>query len=112
MDWKKIGKALLFPHIAIMILLVPIATVFLVCSMVFLGTESPVSIVSYVLAAYTLMVWCFKIPKIIRFFGSFTNENPYALRLRNDARLRVNISLYGSLFWNAPDVLQGCLQGC
>lgn len=107
MDWKKIGKALLLPHIAIMILLVPIATVFLVCSMVFLGTESPVSIVSYVLAAYTLMVWCFKIPKIIRFFGSFTNENPYALRLRNDARLRVNISLYGSLFWN---VAYGLLQ--
>ncbi|MBO5109399.1 MAG: hypothetical protein J6D21_01660 [Clostridia bacterium] len=107
MDWKKIGKALLFPHIAIMILLVPIATAFLVCSMVFLGTESPVSIVSYVLSAYTLTVWCFKIPKIIRFFGNFTNENPYALRLRSDARLRVNISLYGSLFWN---VAYGLLQ--
>ena len=35
MDWKKLGKALLFPHIAIMIILVPIATVFLVYSMVF-----------------------------------------------------------------------------
>ena len=37
MDWKKLGKALLFPHIAIMILLVPIATVLLVGSMVFIG---------------------------------------------------------------------------
>ena len=35
MDWKKHGKALLFPHIAIMIILIPIAAVFLVYSMVF-----------------------------------------------------------------------------
>lgn len=30
MDWKKLGKAILFPHIAIMIILLPIATVFLI----------------------------------------------------------------------------------
>ena len=61
MDWKKLGKALLFPHIAIMILLVPIATALLVGSMVLLGTESPIAYVSYVLAAYTLTIWCMKI---------------------------------------------------
>ena len=33
MDLKKIGKALLFPHIAIMIILIPIVTVLLVGSM-------------------------------------------------------------------------------
>ena len=56
MAWRRIGEALLFPHIAIMILLVPIATVLLVGSMVFIGTESPIAIVSYVIAAYTLTV--------------------------------------------------------
>ena len=59
--YKKIGKALLFPHIAIMIILVPISIVFLVYSMVFLGTESITAIISYVLAFYTLAVWCAKI---------------------------------------------------
>ena len=59
MNWKKLGKALLLPHIAIMIILVPVAAVLLVGSMVFIGTESPVAIVSYVIAAYTLTVWCF-----------------------------------------------------
>lgn len=39
MDLKKTGKAFLFPHMAIMLLLLPIATVFLTVSMVFLGTE-------------------------------------------------------------------------
>ena len=100
MDLKKIAKALLFPHIAIMITLVPISTVFLVYSMVFMGTESVISVISYVLAAYTLTVWCVKIPHIIKFFKSFKNENRYAKRWIEDARLRVNVSLFGSLAWN------------
>lgn len=101
MDWKKIGKAMLFPHIAIMVILIPISAVSLICSMVFLGTESPVAIVSYVVAAYTLTVWCFKIPNIVRFFNNFKNENKYAIMLQSDARLRVNLSLYGSLAGNS-----------
>ena len=100
MDWKKLGKALLFPHTAIMIILVPIATVLLVGSMVFIGTESPMAILSYVLAAYTLTVWCFKIPYLIKFFKNFKNENQYARKWQDDAHLRINVSLYGSLAWN------------
>ncbi len=105
MNWKKLGKALLFPHIAVMIILIPIATVFLVASMLFLGTESPIAIVSYVLAAYTLTVWCFKIPDVIGFFKTFKNENKYAVRWQDDARLRVKVSLYGSLLWNVAYAL-------
>ena len=101
MDWKKFGKALLFPHIAIMIILVPMATVLLVGSMVFVGTASVIAIISYVLAAYTLTVWCFKIPYLIKFFKTFKDENKYARRWQDDTRLRVNVSLYGSLAWNA-----------
>ena len=107
MNWKKLGKALLFPHIAIMILLVPVATVLLVGSMVFVGTESVIAYISYVLAAYTLTVWCFKLPYLINFFKTFKNENKYARRWQDDTRLRVNMSLYGSLAWNA---LYGILQ--
>ena len=105
MDWKKIGKALLFPHIAIMIILVPIATVFLVYSMVFLGTESVIAIISYVLSAYTLTVWCFKIPYLIKFFKTFKNENKYARIWQDDTRLRVNVSLYGTLIYNTAYAL-------
>ena len=100
MDWKKLGKALLFPHIAIMIVLVPISTVLLVASMVFIGTESPIAYISYVLSAYTLTVWCVKIPYLIKFFKVFKDENKYARKWQDDTRLRVNVSLYGSFFWN------------
>jgi hypothetical protein len=100
MDWKKLGRALLFPHIAFMILLVPVATVLLVCSMVLVGTETVIAYISYVLAAYTLTVWCCKIPYLIRFFKTVKNENRYARMWLEDTRLRVNISLFGSLAWN------------
>ena len=105
MNWKKLGKALLFPHIAVMIILVPIAAVFLVYSMVFLGTESVAAVISYVLSAYTLTVWCFKIPYLIKFFKAFKDENKYARIWQDDTRLRVNVSLYGTLIYNTAYAL-------
>lgn len=107
MDWKKVGKHILFPHIAIMIILIPIAIVFLVYAMIFMGTESIAAYISYVLAFYTLTVWCVRIPKLIRFFKAFKEGNKYARRWQDDARLRVSASLYGSLVLNtAYAVLQ------
>ena len=105
MTWKQLGKSLLFPHIAIMIILIPISTVLLVYSMVFLGTESPAAIISYVLSAYTLTIWCFKIPYLIHLFKSFKDENKYARIWLDDTRLRVNVSLYGTLIWNTAYAL-------
>lgn len=105
MDVKKIGKALLFPPFAILIVLLPIATVLLVYSMVFIGTESAAAIASYVLSAYTLTVWCFRIPYLVRVFKRFKSENKYVRRYRSDARLRVNFSLYRSLLLNVAYAL-------
>ena len=100
MNWKKIGRALLFPHIIIMIILIPVSVVFLIYSMIALGTESIVAIISYVLAAYTLTVWCVKIPLFIRFFREFKNSNKYVVLWSSDTRLRTNITLVGTLVWN------------
>lgn len=100
MDWKKLGKALLFPHVAVMIVLLPVAAVLLAVSMALIGTESVIAYISYVLAAYTLTVWCCKIPYLIRFFKTVKNENRYARMWLEDTRLRVNISLFGSHAWN------------
>ena len=105
MNWKNVGKALLFPPMALMIILIPIATVFLVCSMVFLGTESVVAVLSYVLSAYTLTVWCFRIPHLIRNYQVFKAENRYVKLWQSNAGLRVNISLYGTLIFNTAYAL-------
>lgn len=100
MDWKKNGKTLLFPHIAILIILIPICVVLLIYSMVFLGTKSVAAIISYVLSFYTLTVWVLKVPSLIRFFKTLKNENHYFKLWKNDTRLRIRISLYISLVWN------------
>ena len=100
MDWRKLIKSILYPHTAVMVVLLPIATMFLVFSMVYIGTESIPAYVSYVLAAYTLTIWCFRIPYLIRFFKTIKNENKYVKLWLGDLRLRSNIMLYGSSVWN------------
>lgn len=105
MNWKKVGKALLFPKMAVMIILTPLSIAFLVYSMVALGTETAISIVSYVASAYVLTIWCFRIPYLIRFFKAFKNENPYIKKWQNDTRLRINVSLYGGFIWNTAYAL-------
>ena len=101
MDWKRFGKALLLPHIAVMLIFTPVSVILLVGSMVFLGTDSVMSYVSYVISAYMLTVWCFRIPSLIKAIKAFKQGNKYAIKWWNDPRLRVNVSLYGSLGWNA-----------
>ncbi len=100
MSWKKIGNALLFPHLAVMILLVPVSTVWVVYALVCLESASPLAIASYVVSAYTLTVWCVRIPDLIRLAKRIKEDNRHVRRLTEDARLRVNLSLHGSLAWN------------
>ncbi len=100
MKLKKIAKALLFPHIAIMIALIPIAAVLLLLTALYLENDSPQAILSYAISAYTLTVWCIKMPRVIAFFKAFKNENRYVRRYFDDPRLRVHISLYGSFYIN------------
>lgn len=100
MNWKRLGKALLFPHIIVVLILIPVATVLLIYGMAFAGTESVVAIISYVVSAYTLTIWCFKIPHLIKYFKRFKSENKYLLRWNSDTQLRVNVSLYRSLILN------------
>ena len=55
-NWEKMGLSLLYPHIAVIICLLPISVAFLVFSLMYLGTESILAILSYLLAFYVLLV--------------------------------------------------------
>lgn len=100
MNWKKFGLSLLYPHLAVIICLLPISIAFLVFSLVYLNPESIIAIISYLIAFYVLLVICFRIPRIIKFFKTFKHENKYAKKWFSDVHLRMNVSLYGSLVWN------------
>ena len=99
-NWKKIGVNLLYPHLAIIICLLPIAITLLILSLIYLSPESILAILSYLLSFYVLLVICFRIPRIINFFKEFKNNNKYIQLWLSDVHLRMNVSLYGSLIWN------------
>ena len=99
-NWKMVGFNLLYPHISVIICLLPISITFLVLALIYLGTESAVAIMSYLLAFYVLMVICFRAPKMINFFKTLKKENKYISKWFSDVHLRVTVSLYGSLIWN------------
>lgn len=100
MTWKKIGKSLLFPHMAVLLLLLPTATALLVYALLFWGETEPLRIASYVLAFYTLTIWCARIPAIYHFCRTFKQENKYINIWLEDYRLRTNVTLVGNVLWN------------
>ena len=85
---------------AILIILLPLSAAFLITSMVFIGVETIAAYIAYALAAYTLTIWCFRIPDLIKIIKNFKNNNKYAVRYQEDTHLRVKLSLYGTLLWN------------
>ena len=100
MSWKKFGLSLLYPHLAVIICLLPISVTVLVLALVYLSTESIWAIMAYLLAFYVLLVICLRVPRMIKFFQTFKQENKYVQKWFSDVHLRMNVALYGTLIWN------------
>lgn len=97
---KTICRKLLFPHMAILILLVPMAAALLIYAFAFENAHPGVVYVSYALSAYALTIVCIRTPAIIAWAKRFKRDNRYLSRYFSDPHLRVKISLYGSLALN------------
>lgn len=100
MNWKKIGRALLFPPIAVVFLLLPLSIGGMLWAMLSLGDNHPLTIAGYALAFYTLCIWCIRIPAMVRYCKAWKSENRLAKRWLSDVRLRVTVTLTGNLLWN------------
>lgn len=100
MDFKKFGKCFLYPHWAIILILLPLSAVFLTFSLINFDSSSIVAIISYLLAFYTLLVVCFRIPQMVAFFKRMKNENKYAKKWFSDVNFRMKVGLYATFFWN------------
>ena len=105
MNPKKIGKALLYPPLFLRILLVPLSVALLVFALISLTSDAPLAIATYVLSAYTLTVWCVRLPDILRALGRFKEENRLVRRLLADGALRARLSLGIALFFNTAYAL-------
>ncbi len=101
MDWKKIGKRMLFPPIWLMALLTAVSAALLVTVFVKGWEQSPVAYAVYVLAFYTLTVvsiFCaLVLPKQYRQIKEKIYRNPLGRRYLTDRAFRTNISLHLSL---------------
>ena len=97
---KKIIKKIIYPHLVILLSIVPLSFSLLIYSLIYLGTNSVISYISYLLSFYSLIVFCFRIPNMINYFKKVKDENKYLQRLFNDVHFRINLSLYGTLIIN------------
>lgn len=97
---KKIGRALLFPHPAVIITLFPLA----VASMLFVffeyGSDNILAYITYALSAYELTVVCVRIPQIVKWVNKIRESNKYISKYQSDAAWRTKISLYGTTVYN------------
>lgn len=98
--FKRILLKLLFPHIAVVITLVPLATALLIYAFASPDAKEIVQYISYVLSFYALVILSARAPEIYRFCVELKHGNKYIVRYNSDARLRVTLSLAGSLFIN------------
>ena len=97
MDWKKLGKKLLFPPVWLMVILVIISAVALTLIFVKGLEESIPAYIVYVLAFYTLTVvtvFCAMVlPKQYSTIKQKIYDNPLGNRYMTDRVFRTNISL-------------------
>ena len=97
MDWKKIGKKLLFPPVWVMVLLVIISAVALLLVFIKGMEQSIPAYAVYVLAFYTLSivtVFCVMVlPKQYSTVKRKIYDNPLGNRFMTDRVFRTNVSL-------------------
>lgn len=107
MNWKKIGKGILFPPMWMLPVLTPVATALLIYGMSAMDENDPIRITSYVIAFYALTIICARVPQMIRFVKNFKQENKYTNRWFSDYQLRMNVTVGMNVLWNAA---YGALQ--
>ena len=97
MDWKKIGKKLLFPPVWMMLILVIISATALICIFVGGMEETIPAYIVYVLAFYTLSIvtiFCAMVlPKRYSTIKQRIYDDPWGNRIMTDRVFRTNISL-------------------
>lgn len=99
--FKKLLMSVLYPHIALIVILTVLSAVSLVAAFVVMPENEIVNYSSYVLSAYTLTVICIRVPRIIKGVKTFKKTNKYASMYSSDPHLRIKLSLFGTFAFNA-----------
>ncbi len=102
--WKRIGLALLYPPLWLMIVLTPIAGGATVAMFVYNLSEHPIAVAAYVPAAYCLTAWtafCIcRLPGYLHAAKARVNAHPVGHRYLTNVVFKTRVSLYTSLIFN------------
>lgn len=114
-EWKKVGRRILFPPIWLCIVLAVIAAAALIFVFVKGGENSPVAYVVYVVSFYALtvivMACIVTVPRQYRTLKKKVYENKFANRYLTDPTFKTQISLFGSLGINMLYVVSNIVSG-
>ena len=116
MDWKKIGKKLLFPHVLIIFCFICISAAALVYVFINRLETAPVAYVSYVFSFYTLTVLviylCMVLPKRYHSIKKRIYDNPWGNRYMTDAAPNQGIITYilGNSFALCGNQCNACIH--
>lgn len=98
--WIRIGKTLLFPHKALIVLFVLITIPLLIYSLGYQNVNPVIAYVSYFFSAYTLTVALMQMPLIMKWVKKGLYANRYSSLYLSEPLLRAKISLYAGLVIN------------
>ena len=114
MDWKKVGKKLLFPPVWVMVILTVVSAAALVTIFLKGWEMTVIAYVTYVLSFYTLCtvsVFLFMVlPKQYRAIRRMIYDNPLGNRYMTDRAFRTKVGLYLSLSINLLYVVVQVVQ--
>ncbi len=97
---KERVKSIAFPHPFLIFILFNASAAGLVYVFMKQLDTHPLAYVVYVLAFYTLVIVCLRIPRIVKWWKVKLHENKYTDRYLTDKDLRVRISMYRGLIIN------------
>lgn len=99
--FKRILNKILFPHLALVFISVPVAVALLIYTFLYEEETSLVAYLSYLISAYSLIIVCarfIKMPK--EGFRDALHRNQYVHRYLTDIPFKTHVSLYLSLGLN------------
>ena len=98
--WIRLGKSLLFPHKAPIVLFVLVSIPLLIYSLGYQDANPIITYASYLFSAYTLTVFVVQMPPLIKWIKRGLYANRYSSRYLSEPLLRAKISLYAGLTIN------------
>lgn len=118
-DWKKLGKKILFPPVPLTIILSVLSAASLTAVFVLKKENSLLAYFIFAISFYSLSVFCIfaftKLPKLIKNAKIRINGTKYGEKYMTDPVFRTRVSLYISLFINllyaAVNLISGHIYG-